>query len=169
MPTNIYQQLATLGRLGYMPAPGTVGTLAALPVVWLARTYITHDLIYFGLCLALLLSAHWVLQQADRLNSFAITDDPRIIIDEFVGFFWTVIFWPVSRAVATSMSGPAGIIGATGVGYQYWLLSFLLFRILDITKLWPINLLERLPGSWGVLLDDVGAAVVTNMLLILVM
>ena len=156
---NRYRNLATLGQLGYWLAPGTVGTLAAVPFVGLARAYISSDLGYLGLCLVLLLTANWILQQAYRHGCFAVTDAPEIIIDEWVGFFWAALLVP--PAVLSS----AGISTINLLSWgKYWALLVLLFRCFDILKPWPIHLLERIPSSWGVLLDDVGAALLTNLL-----
>jgi len=49
------------------------------------------------------------------------------------------------------------------------LLAFLLFRLLDIFKPWPINRLERLPGAWGVMADDLFAGLLSGLLSILIM
>ena len=50
-----------------------------------------------------------------------------------------------------------------------WLAAgFVLFRVFDAVKLAPYRWLERLPGGWGVVMDDVGAGVVANLILQLV-
>jgi phosphatidylglycerophosphatase A len=53
--------------------------------------------------------------------------------------------------------------------FAYLLVAFALFRLLDIFKPYPVNLLERLPGAWGVLMDDLAAGVLAGVLSILVM
>jgi phosphatidylglycerophosphatase A len=55
---------------------------------------------------------------------------------------------------------PIVFLGVALSTWPVWLAGWLLFRIFDITKPWPIRLLERLPGGWGILADDWGAAVV---------
>ncbi len=45
------------------------------------------------------------------------------------------------------------------------LVAYVIFRILDIGKPWPLRRLERLPGGWGVMADDIGAALLTAVLL----
>ena len=58
--------------------------------------------------------------------------------DEFVGMWLTCLFIPY--------------------GSPLWLAAaFLVFRALDVLKPWPCRRLERLPGGWGIMLDDVGA------------
>jgi len=84
----------------------------------------------------------WVSGVADRvLNSH---DDPRIVIDETVGF-WTAAAWL-----------PRDPIILTG--------AFVLFRFFDAMKFEPYRRLEKLPGGWGVVMDDVGAGIVANLL-----
>ena len=70
-------------------------------------------------------------------------DDPRIVIDETVGF-WTAAAWLPRE--------PAAI-----------LFAFVLFRFFDAVKFAPYRWLERLPGGWGVVMDDVGAGVAANL------
>ncbi len=72
-------------------------------------------------------------------------DDSRIILDETIGF-WAAAAW-LPREPRLLLS------------------AFILFRILDAIKLPPYGWLERIPGGAGVVLDDVGAGIVTNLLL----
>ena len=68
-------------------------------------------------------------------------DPKEVIIDEFIGQFIALIFIPNS------------VLGL--------LLSFLLFRFFDITKLYPVNKAEKIPGAIGVLADDIVAGLMT--------
>tara|TARA_Y100000588_G_scaffold394069_1_gene512664 strand:- start:900 stop:1376 length:477 start_codon:yes stop_codon:yes gene_type:complete len=72
-------------------------------------------------------------------------DPPQVVIDEIVGFFVTTAFLPQSLLL--------GIV------------AFFLFRGLDIAKPPPARQAEDLPGGWGVVLDDVVAAVYANLLI----
>lgn len=78
-------------------------------------------------------------------KSFNVNDPSWIVIDEW---------WGMSIA----------LIGVPHNLYAYCL-AFIVFRIFDITKLFPINYLQRLPGSWGVMLDD-GAAGLAALLIV---
>ena len=70
-------------------------------------------------------------------------EDPRrVVIDEGMGFLVTVAFLP--HGLRTAVVG------------------FLLFRLLDIVKPVPIRRLERLPGGWGIVADDVMAGLYGN-------
>lgn len=48
-------------------------------------------------------------------------------------------------------------------------ITFVLFRIFDIIKPWPLKKLEDLPGGWGVMLDDLGAAIYTTVVILIIM
>lgn len=72
-------------------------------------------------------------------------DDSRIILDETVGY-WSAVAW-LPREPRLLLAG------------------FILFRLFDAVKLQPYKSLERLPGGYGVVMDDVGAGVATNLIL----
>lgn len=134
--------VATVCFIGYIPfAPGTWGSLAALLVVWyggLATPQLV--MVLAGVCIAGVLSAH-----AGR-HVFGEEDSPRIVIDEFAGYMASVLFLPLSAG--------------------YMIAAFILFRALDIVKPPPIRQAERFfPGGWGVMIDDLIAGILTNVLL----
>jgi phosphatidylglycerophosphatase A len=140
--------LATWFGCGYSPwGPGTVGSLAAILIsVLLRRFFFTHasPLLELLLCLALLLPAVWA---ADRTAKLIGNKDPGIVvIDEVLGQ-WVTLF------TATRMSLKAV------------LLAFLLFRAFDIWKPWPVRALERLPGGFGIVADDIGAGLYGTLIL----
>ena len=129
--------------MGYIPlAPGTFGSLVALPLFYLSGalpTVLTGVLI----C-ALTVAAVGIAGQAEKwLN----TKDPGcIVIDEIAGQLVTLAGLPVNGYV---------ILG-----------GFLVFRCLDIIKPFPINWLEkRLTGGLGIVADDILAGVIGNILL----
>ena len=51
------------------------------------------------------------------------------------------------------------MLGVRSVTWQAVVAGFLIFRLLDITKPWPVRRIERLPAGWGIVLDDVAAGV----------
>jgi phosphatidylglycerophosphatase A len=125
------------GGAGYVPRlPGTIGTLVAVPFsIALNRLAAEKLPLASAIIILAVACAIWLSSRGAEILS---QKDPQIIvIDEVVGFLvgnflaplrWTVLFW-----------------------------SFLLFRFFDITKLFPINRLEQLPGGAGIVLDDVMA------------
>ncbi|MBI4374835.1 MAG: phosphatidylglycerophosphatase A [Elusimicrobia bacterium] len=88
------------------------------------------------------LGACFICDRAERV--LGSHDDPRIVLDEVVGFWAAAAFLPRTLPHLAA--------------------AFVIFRIFDATKLPPIRWLERLPGGWGVVADDLGAGVCANLL-----
>lgn len=134
--------LATWFGCGFMkPAPGTWGSAVAIP----------FGLIIFGatgtvgLIAAILLVSLAGIWAADKFNrAFGKHDSGMIVIDEVAGQ-WVALL-------------PA--LGLSGFNPLWIGLSFLLFRIFDIFKPWPISLLDRkVKGGLGVMIDDLAAGI----------
>ncbi|MBI1425563.1 MAG: phosphatidylglycerophosphatase A [Gammaproteobacteria bacterium] len=123
-------------------APGTAGTLAAIPF-YLLLSQLT-PLVYL---LATLLSVVLGVYLCGRTSkALGVHDHAGIVWDEFAGFFITMLFAPVSLLTV--------IVG------------FCLFRVFDILKPWPISVIDsRLHGGLGVMLDDVIAGVYAMLIL----
>jgi phosphatidylglycerophosphatase A len=138
--------LATGFGLGYSPiAPGTLGTLIAIPLYYFLSNIQspTYEITLIGF---LFLSV-WVSQTAEIF--FGRRDDPRIVIDEMMGFLITMLWVPKT--------------------ILFVILGFFLFRFFDILKPFPIRRLERgLKGGYGVVMDDVMAGVYANIILQLI-
>jgi len=132
---------ATLFYIGYVPfAPGTVASLAALPIYYLARNNTPLHLALAGAFLAI---GFWSSQKAKAI--FGEDDPPQIVIDEFASMFLVYLFIPFN--------------------VRFLVIGFVLFRLFDILKLPPLKRLERLPGGFGIMLDDIACAVYTNIIL----
>ncbi len=117
-------------------APGTAGTLAAIPLVLLASQLPLAG--YWMLTLLMFLAGIWICGQCERI--LEVEDHSGIVWDEFVGLFIAMAGAPVSL--------PAAISG------------FLLFRLFDVWKPWPIGWLDRrIHGGLGIMLDDAVAGV----------
>lgn len=125
-------------------APGTAGTIVGIPVyLVLSRFSWTTYLISL---LILTFLACYLSREAEKL--FNEKDSPRIVIDEMVGFQWAMFL--VSPTVL------------------HILLGFGLFRFFDITKIYPAGYLaQRLPGGYGIVIDDVVAGMYSNVFLLL--
>lgn len=130
--------LATWFGLGKLrPAPGTWGSLGALPFAW-----VLHSLggaLALGIALALLCPlAYWAI--SDFLKRWPGDDPQEIVIDEVAGQWLVLLFVPPDLLL--------------------YLIGFVAFRILDITKPWPASWADgQLSGAMGVFLDDLLAAV----------
>lgn len=117
-------------------APGTMGTLAAVPL-YLLLTLLDFQW-YVLVTLLVSVLGIWACDYTSR--ALEVHDHPGIVIDEFAGFLITMIAVPLS--IFSLFYG------------------FLLFRLFDIVKPWPIGWLDkRLSGGVGIMLDDILAGI----------
>ncbi|WP_417208238.1 phosphatidylglycerophosphatase A [Antarctobacter sp.] len=145
--------LASLGGVGYLrPAPGTWGSLAALPLA-----YGVHMVGGFWLLLALTVLAFglgWL--SVVKLTAEGHGKDPSwVVIDELVGQ-WIAVF-PVSYG-AMLMSVDLWRL------WPGWIAGFVLFRLFDIWKPWIIGYIDRMGTPLGVMLDDVLAGILAALI-----
>ena len=128
---------------GLVPkAPGTFGTIAAIPL-WLLLIQLSVSTYWILLTLAAVVGI-FICDTATK--KIQVHDHPGIVWDEFVGFW-----------VAMSMVKPQ--LGSVICG-------FLLFRFFDIVKPWPIGWLDKkVDGGLGIMLDDIVAGIYTAALL----
>ncbi len=122
---------------GLMPkAPGTFGTLAAIPVYFLLKDF--NLLAYLAVVvLVCLLGVYACFYTSTALK---VHDHPSIVIDEIAGYLITMISIPFS--------------------WQWVLAGFVLFRFFDILKPWPISWIDKhVHGGSGIMLDDIIAGV----------
>jgi phosphatidylglycerophosphatase A len=140
-PTSVVLACARLGPLGArLPAPGTWGSAAGL-VYFLVFPHL-GPLGYALLCVAGLYFAVALCGEAElRLGK---KDPGEVNLDEFVVMPLCFLGWP-------ELLRPLPMWGVMLAG-------FALFRLFDITKPLGINKLQDLPGGWGVVIDDVAAA-----------
>jgi phosphatidylglycerophosphatase A len=138
--------LATGFGVGYSPiAPGTLGTLVAIPVYYFLSEIPSP--LYEITLVGFFFLAVWVSQTAEIF--FGKKDDQRIVIDEMMGFLITMLWVPKTILLI--------------------ILGFSLFRLFDILKPFPIRHLEkRVKGGLGIVLDDVMAGVYANVVLHLI-
>lgn len=134
--------LSTWFGTGFAPvAPGTAGTLAAVPLVILCG-YLGGWYSLFIL-LAVTLTGIWASHQSRALLG---EEDPGpVVIDEVAGYGLTLFLLPLNWVT----------IGA----------GFLLFRFFDILKPWPVNRAERLKGGVGIVMDDLVAGLYAHLIL----
>jgi len=140
--------IATLLGVGYIrPAPGTWGSLVALPYAWLVHVIGGFPLLLIGV-VAAFLKGWWA---TTKMTKGSDDHDPsEIVIDELVGQ-WIALL-PLSYA-AWSMQ--ISILAM----WPGWIAAFVLFRLFDIWKPWIIGWADRRGDALGVMLDDVIAGV----------
>ena len=120
-------------------APGTFGTLVAIPLAAGLRAY-TSDAVFLGAIVALALAGVWAAGVTGR--ALGVPDHGAIVVDEVVAFL--LVLW---------------FVGAEPIRVAF---AFLLFRLFDILKPPPIRQLDAsLKGGAGVMLDDLVAAAYT--------
>jgi phosphatidylglycerophosphatase A len=135
--------LATGFGSGLAPfAPGTMGTLVGVVICLLCLPLPWP--IRLLIVIALLALSIYVAGQAEKI--YQKKDDQRIVIDEIIGIQITML--PVAITILHLCVG------------------FVLFRIFDILKPFPIGNLQRLPGGWGVVIDDVAAGIYAGVILL---
>jgi phosphatidylglycerophosphatase A len=133
--------VATFFGAGYgKPGPGTWGSFAAV-LLWAVFAWLAHPTpaallmaLAIGNAIALVLgvpAATIVERESGR------TDPGFVVIDEVIGQWFALLGSPAD--------------------WRHGLIALVLFRIFDITKPFPVRRLERLPGGWGIVFDDVAA------------
>ena len=143
------RMFGTAFGLGYLPrAPGTWGTLPAVGVFLAVAILVPQpwqSAVLGGLLLATSAAAvvlgNWAQGLSNDKDPKQAKDPHWFVMDEVAGFFLTVLLFPFG-----------GLLERT-----VW--AFLATRIMDIAKIPPVRRLEKLPGGWGILLDDLGASI----------
>ncbi len=134
--------LATWFGCGRSPfAPGTVGTVGALPLFYLIS--LAPPMVQATL---ILLFVMVTIAVAQAYESFSAHDAPEFVMDEVAGFLVTMVFVPASLLAVAS--------------------GFVLFRLLDIVKPFPISYVDRrVQGAIGTVGDDLLAGILANIIM----
>ena len=150
-PTSINRLIITWFGCGNIPkAPGTAGSIGALPLCWLAAAYLPIEL---RIIFAIGMTAIAILASAQD-QSYSTNRDPGyIVVDEVAGMLWSTLLIPAS--------------------WLPMLIGFGLFRILDVLKPFPANLFDRAsktaPSAMHrgahIVLDDVIAGLYSMLIL----
>ena len=134
--------LATGCYLGLIPkAPGTFGTLLGIPLSYFFLLLGKYT--YLAATLLFILASIFISEFYSR--TLKEHDSPTIVIDEVAGYLVAFAMLPFQ--------------------ISWIILAFLLFRFFDAVKPFPINRLDRIPGGLGIVLDDLGAGIITNIIL----
>ena len=115
-------------------APGTFGTLAALPFAWIIQSQFGNGALFFG---AIMAFAAGIFASDRYMHRNQLAHDPsEIVIDEVAGVWLFLCIFPLSPAS--------------------YVVGFVFFRLFDICKPWPISLADRrIHGGFGVMFDDI--------------
>jgi len=135
--------IGTVGGAGYFPVlPGTVGSavgvgiVAALDAIPFGTT--GRDAALIGAAVLIFFVGVWAAGESEKF--FGRTDPGHVVIDEVVGQMVTFLLVP-------------------DASWKLLLAGFVLFRAFDVTKPFPAGRAERLPGGWGIMIDDLLAGV----------
>ena len=117
-------------------APGTAGTVAAIPLFWLL-SHLNLGAYTLAIVVTFVIGV-WICGEASK--QLGVHDHGGIVWDEFVGFWITM--WAVPASLPWMVAG------------------FVLFRLFDIAKPWPIGPLDKkVDGGLGIMIDDVVAGI----------
>ena len=131
--------IATVGGIGFSPiAPGTLASLVGLGVSWILRSAGVWQQ-WVGACVGIGLA---VWSAGPTAKAMGKKDPPAVVIDEVAGILVACAAFPTD--------------------WRIYLSCFFLFRFLDVLKPPFIRQLEKLPGSWGILADDLAAGLLAN-------
>lgn len=126
-------------------APGTFGTLVAVPIFLLLNVFPLW--IYLLITLLMFLVGIWLCSETTK--KLGVHDHSGIVWDEIVGYLVTMIAAPQ--------------------GWSWVIIGFVLFRFFDILKPWPISLADKkIPGGFGIMIDDVLAGIAAFVILHLI-
>lgn len=141
---NPIHLLATGFGSGLAPMiPGTIGTLAAVPFYYLF-VWISPILLWGAILLGAIAGVYICQKTSDDMQ---VHDHGSIVWDEFVGFWITMLLVP-------------------SLSWQPILVGFILFRLFDMLKPWPICWFDKkVHGGFGIMLDDVIAGIISMLLL----
>jgi len=154
---RIHMTIGTVFFIGYFPKmPGTIASLVAALVWYLVPYYRYYNPIestvhvdsFFIVLLLISLLFIAGVASSKELEALYGKDSPKIVIDEVVGYFIAILFLPKTTMV---------------VFY-----AFILFRLFDIFKPFGIKKLEKIPNGFGVMLDDVAAGILANLVIQLI-
>jgi phosphatidylglycerophosphatase A len=145
--TNPVHFLAFGFGAGLSPkAPGTMGTLVALPIIWFMQ-YLSFE-VYIIISIIVTLGGTVLAHYSSKW--LGVHDHSGIVIDEIAGMMWVMAWFPVNILTL--------------------LLGFVLFRIFDVLKPFPIRWLDHhVDGGVGIMVDDLLAAAYAALLLLLLL
>ena len=141
-----YRLLSTGLGIGYIgKGAGTIAAMVCCFCWYLSGVNSYNNLSSIIVTSGIIIAGIW---SAGKMEKYWGKDSRRVVIDEIAGMCVSLLLVPVT--------------------VKYLLAGFLLFRFFDITKPLFIRETEKLPGGWGVMIDDILAGLYTNLLLQLI-
>jgi len=140
-------------------APGTCGSVIGL--LWFAGLLATGSFGFLcaGICISVVLSV-WLCGAAEKL--LKETDPASVVLDEIVAVPLCFAGWLIQAHTREgAMPPPERLLRADT--WPLVVAVFLLFRVFDVLKPWPVGRSQAIPGGWGVTVDDLLAAVYVNL------
>ncbi len=139
MKKRLYILFFTFFGIGFFPiGQGTVASIVSATALYFINTYFQ---ILFITILALIF-----IFLAHKINEIWQERDPHYVVaDEVIGMGLSIIFLPKE--------------------VEYFLLSFAIFRLIDILKIPPVNIFDKMESPYGILLDDVVGGIITNIVM----
>lgn len=123
--------------------PGTMGSLAAIPI-WLLLFHLPTPIYWIMILLSFIVGCYLCQKTSDDTKTH---DSGHIVWDEFVGMWITLFFIPY-------------------FSWLWILIAFVIFRLFDMLKPWPIRWFDRqISGGFGIMLDDVIAAIFSSIVI----
>jgi phosphatidylglycerophosphatase A len=148
--------------IGRIPvAPGTFGSIVGIGYVALLLLARSWPVLIGGIVIGAALSV-WLCGEAEKI--LGQKDPGSVVIDEIIAIPLCFVAW--LNSCGWHLPGPAFLFEG-----RHWINTvgiFLLFRVFDVWKPWPVRQSQSLPGGWGVTVDDLLAAVYVNLLTIAV-
>jgi phosphatidylglycerophosphatase A len=134
MSDKITKLILSLGYCGFFPkAPGTVGTLLSIPIIFFLK-----DLsLELNITMVIIFTILAIIITQNYQKKWKLHDPSWIVIDEFLGFYTTSLFiFPQYT-------------------FKNVLVAFILFRFFDIVKFWPASYFDKMHHGAGTILDDI--------------
>jgi phosphatidylglycerophosphatase A len=141
MADKIIKLISTFFYVGYLPIPGTIASIVGLLIYFLIKT---DSKFYLAILVLLLILGFYICGRSEKV--FNQKDSRKIVIDEICGMLIALFLLPASKLSVI-------------------IIVFFIYRALDTIKPPPIDKLQDLPGSMGIMLDDIVAGIYTNLII----
>ena len=141
MPNSLIRLITTFFYIGHVPIiPGTMASLIGTLIYIILYD---HPFVYLFLLVILIMLGFMISGQMEQI--LKKRDPSCVVIDEVAGVMIALYLLPLNLSVI--------------------ILAFILFRVFDVLKIYPVNIFETFGGSTGIMMDDLFAGLYTNLLM----